>query len=83
MSDEIHRLYRARNERMLGGVCGGLGQFFRIDPTFVRLGLVFLTLVWPTTLIVYLVLMLVVPEEPLGQAQENTDVNGLIPESIN
>ena len=32
-----NRLYRSKNDRMLGGVCGGLGEFFGIDPTLIRI----------------------------------------------
>jgi phage shock protein PspC (stress-responsive transcriptional regulator) len=32
MSDEVKRLYRSRDERMLGGVCGGLAKYLNIEP---------------------------------------------------
>ena len=38
------RLYRSRDDRMIAGVCGGLAEYFSIDPTIVRLVLLFLTL---------------------------------------
>ena len=44
MSTETQKLYRSRDERMLGGVCGGLGEFFSIDPTLIRLLFVLLTI---------------------------------------
>ena len=64
MSTEVNRLYRSRTERMIGGVCGGLGLFLGMDPTIVRLIVVFITFFWPFTPLVYLLLMLVIPEEP-------------------
>ena len=66
MANEIHRLYRSRSERMIGGVCGGLGNFLGMDPTIVRLITVLITFLWPFTLLIYLILMLVIPEEPLS-----------------
>ncbi len=33
MSAETRKLYRSRGERMIAGVCGGLGEYFGIDPT--------------------------------------------------
>ena len=36
MSNQYQKLYRSRENRMLGGVCGGLGEYFDIDPTLVR-----------------------------------------------
>jgi phage shock protein C len=68
MSNEVHRLYRSRSERMIGGVCGGLGVFLGIDPTIVRLITLLISLFWPFTPIIYLALMLVVPEEPLSNS---------------
>ena len=41
MSTGNKQLYRSRENRMIGGVCAGLGEFFGIDPTIVRLFFVF------------------------------------------
>jgi len=66
MSENIKRLYRSRSDRMLSGLCSGFGYYVGIDPTIVRLafalGSIFL---FPVPIIVYLVMMLVVPEEPV------------------
>jgi phage shock protein PspC (stress-responsive transcriptional regulator) len=67
MSEINKRLYRSNSDRMLAGVCGGLGEFFGIDPTVIRVLSVLLTLVWPFTPLAYLILMFVVPEEPVGE----------------
>jgi phage shock protein C len=64
MPAEAQRLYRSRTDRMIGGVCGGLAQFFSIDATIIRLLFVFTALFWGTSLLVYVVMLLVVPEEP-------------------
>ncbi len=58
------RLYRSETDRMLGGVCGGLGEFLGIDPTLVRLIFVLLFLVGGHGLLIYLVMLLVVPNAP-------------------
>lgn len=66
MSIENKKLYRSRSKRMVGGVCGGLGEFFAIDPTLVRLVFVFGVIFgFGSMLFVYLVMLLIVPEEPL------------------
>jgi len=68
MMSETKRLYRSRDNRMIGGVAGGLGEYFGIDPTLVRLIFIFFSFVPPTTgVLAYLVMMLVVPEAPLGE----------------
>jgi phage shock protein C len=64
MSNDVKRLYRSRKERMLGGLCGGLGVYFHIDPTLVRLIVILLTFFFPFILLVYLVLWLFIPQEP-------------------
>jgi phage shock protein C len=58
------RLYRSRNEKMLAGVCGGLANYFRIDPSIVRLIWVLLIFCAGTGLLAYLVCAIVIPEEP-------------------
>ena len=63
------RLYRSREDRMLAGVCGGLGVYLNIDPTVIRLALLLLVLFgMGTGVIVYVIAWLLVPEEPLDQA---------------
>lgn len=62
------RLYRSRQDRMLAGVCGGLGHYFNVDPVIVRLIFLVLLLTGPGIL-AYLVLVLVVPERPLDEPE--------------
>ncbi len=65
MSESVKKLYRARSERMLAGVCGGLGKYLGIDPTLVRLLFVLsIFLTFTTTLFLYFVFWLIIPEEP-------------------
>lgn len=61
-----NRLYRSRTNRMLGGVCAGLGDLTGIDATLVRLAFVLVGLLGfaPQIVLVYLIMLLVVPEEP-------------------
>jgi len=57
------RLYRSTKERMLGGVCGGLGEYFDIDPTIVRLIAVIFALTG-TGILAYIIAWLIIPEQP-------------------
>ncbi|OGC95872.1 MAG: hypothetical protein A2W25_03260 [candidate division Zixibacteria bacterium RBG_16_53_22] len=59
------KLYRSRKERMLAGVCGGLAEYFNVDPTLVRLATVALTLAWGTGILAYLIFWFVLPQRPL------------------
>jgi len=68
MTNIQNQLYRSREDRMIGGVCAGLGEFFGIDPTIVRLFFVFgaIFFSFPGALVlIYFVMLLVVPEAPL------------------
>ena len=58
------RLYRSRNTRILAGVCGGLAEYFNVDPTLVRVGAVLLSMAGGPGLILYIILALVIPEAP-------------------
>ncbi len=57
------KLYRSETNRMLGGVCGGLGEYFDIDPTFIRLLFVIITFSGGAGVLAYLILWIVVPSE--------------------
>ncbi|HHW57611.1 MAG TPA: PspC domain-containing protein [Clostridia bacterium] len=58
------RLYRSKTNRMLGGVCGGIAEYFNIDPTIVRLIWAFAAVVWGSGLLAYLIAWIIIPEEP-------------------
>jgi phage shock protein PspC (stress-responsive transcriptional regulator) len=58
-----NRLYRSTTDKMLGGVCAGLGKYLRVDITIVRLFFVVLTLVGGFGPVLYIILWIVVPPE--------------------
>lgn len=68
------RLYRSTNERMLAGVCGGIAEYLEVDPTLVRLAFVALMFLGGPGLIIYIVLMIVVPEAPREVRKSKNDV---------
>jgi phage shock protein PspC (stress-responsive transcriptional regulator) len=59
------RLYRSRKNRVFAGVAGGLGEYFDIDPVFVRVIFVVATLAGASGLLAYIILWIVVPKERL------------------
>ncbi|PDW02542.1 PspC domain-containing protein [Candidatus Viridilinea mediisalina] len=65
---ETKRINRSRSERMIAGVAGGLADYFNIDPMFVRLGFIVLSLFNGIGAILYFVLWLIVPNE--GSVEE-------------
>lgn len=59
----MKRLYRSEKNKMVAGICGGLGEMFNIDPTLVRLAFVFLflaTALFPI-LIAYIIGWIIIP----------------------
>lgn len=73
----MRRLYRSRTNLMIGGVCGGLGEYFTVDPTLVRLFFVVLILAGGFGPLLYLLLWIIIPprsaeegpvEETAGEA---------------
>ena len=59
------KLYRRRTDRMLAGVCGGLGDYFRVDVTLIRVLFVVLAVMGGAGLVIYLAMWILVPEEPV------------------
>lgn len=57
------RLTRSREDKMLGGVCGGLGRYFGVDPTWVRIAFVVSILLPGPQVLLYLLLWLVIPQD--------------------
>ncbi len=58
------RLYRSRSERKIAGVCGGIAQYFDIDPKTIRLFAVIFCLVYGSGLVAYMLLVIFIPKEP-------------------
>ena len=66
--DPTRKLYRSRTNRKLAGICGGLGQYFNLDATLLRVLFVLLAVLGGSGLILYLALWIIVPREPQGPA---------------
>ena len=56
-------LYRSRTSRMIGGVCGGLGNYLGIDPTFVRIFFLLLGMSEGIGIVVYFLMWIIIPPE--------------------
>ena len=71
------KLYRSRKDKMIGGVAGGLGEYFEIDPTLVRIIFVVSLFLGGTGILAYVILWIVVPEEPwtfnMGPGEEKKE----------
>jgi phage shock protein C len=66
------RLYRSRKNKVIMGLCGGIGDYFNVDPTLVRIIFIILEFMTAGLLIVaYFIVGLIVPKEP----EQATPVN--------
>jgi len=62
---EPKRLYRSKNDRVLGGVCGGLGSFLGLDPVIIRVLWAVSFFLGGVGLLAYLIAWIIIPEEPV------------------
>lgn len=62
---EQKRLYRSRNQRMISGVCGGIAEYFNVDPTIIRLITVLLSFGAGSGVLAYIICAIVIPEAPM------------------
>lgn len=60
------RLYRSNKDRVVAGVSGGLGEYFELDPVWIRIAFVLLTLGGGSGILIYLVMWLLIPTAPEG-----------------
>ncbi len=58
------KLYKSRTNRMIDGVCGGIGEYFGIDPTLVRICWVLVTLLGGSGFFLYIAAMIIMPANP-------------------
>jgi phage shock protein C len=59
-----HKLYRSRSDRYLGGVCGGIAEYFNIDSNLTRILFVVGSFLWGIGIVLYLAALILVPENP-------------------
>lgn len=57
------KLTRSKENRMLGGVCGGLGKYLGIDPTIIRLIWAVSAVFWGAGIVLYVLAWIIIPEE--------------------
>jgi len=64
MEEGKKRLMRSRTQKMIGGVCGGIAEYFDLDPTIVRVGYVLLSIFTIFAgVFAYILLWIIMPEE--------------------
>ena len=63
MIEPMRKLYRSSDDRILAGVAGGMGRYFKVDPLFVRLIFVLLALVQGLGILLYVIFIFIIPKE--------------------
>ena len=58
----MKRIYRSRQDRMVCGVCGGIAEYFDLDPSLVRLGWIIFSAMGGIGFIAYIIAAIVMPE---------------------
>ena len=64
--NNLKKLFRSETNKVIGGIAGGLGEYFDVDPTIIRLAFVLITLAGGSGVLIYLILWLIIP--PLNKA---------------
>lgn len=78
---ETKRLYRSIDDRKIAGVAGGFGAYLNIDPLLIRLIFVILTLAGGGGILLYIVLWILIPDQPLGYYRKENNASQPAPES--
>lgn len=75
-----NRLYRSRTDSTIAGVCGGLGEYFNIDPTIMRILFVLFVFLDGVSLLAYVIAWIIIPRQPLAVVEN--DISGPQPETV-
>ncbi|MCF8000429.1 MAG: PspC domain-containing protein [Halanaerobiales bacterium] len=67
------KLYRSEKDQIIGGVCGGIAEYFGIDPTLVRLAFVLFALIEGAGIIAYIIAWIIIPERPEGHSTKSEE----------
>lgn len=63
--ERTNRLYRSKTSRVFGGVCGGLAEYFDVDPIIIRLLFLVIAFAGGGGVLVYIILWIAIPEKPI------------------
>jgi phage shock protein C len=72
-----NHLYRSETNRVIAGVCGGLGEFLGIDPLIVRIFFIIWTVLGQASVLVYFILWVIIPNKSVSDTGESFNSNEL------
>ena len=73
-----NKLYRSKKDCVIGGVCGGIAEYFDIDTTLVRLLAVLVFFFGGSGIIAYIIGWIIIPQNPNGNTEDNSKNKGEI-----
>ena len=59
----IKKLYRSKKNRVIAGVCGGIGEYFNVDPTLIRVIWILFALALGSGILAYIIAWIIIPEK--------------------
>jgi phage shock protein C len=77
-----NKLYRSTKDYMIGGVCGGIAEYFKIDSTLVRLLAVLIVLFGGAGVVAYIIGWIVIPKNPEQDADKNFEKREELKEKV-
>jgi phage shock protein PspC (stress-responsive transcriptional regulator) len=61
----MNKLYRSKKNKIIAGICGGIGEYFKVDPTLIRLLWVLISVMgMGSGVVAYIIAWIIIPEEP-------------------
>ena len=69
------KLYRSNSDKVIAGLCGGLGEFFDVDSTIIRIIFIILTIWGGVGIVLYLIGVFVVPVESAGEKSKKREID--------
>ena len=67
------KLYRSKKDKMIAGVCGGIAEYFDVDPTLIRLLTVLFVILGGAGVAVYVIAWIVIPKNPEEVSDDKLD----------
>lgn len=62
--EEIRKLYRSKQDKMIAGVCGGIAEYFKLDSVWIRLIMILLAILNGIGIIIYIIMWILLKENP-------------------
>ena len=70
------KIYRSKKDSIIGGVCGGIAEYFGIDSTLVRLLAILIVFIGGAGIIAYIIAWIIIPQNPEEVLEQEIDYSG-------